>query len=155
VRLAGLPALLVCTSALLASAARASAGQGTRDAPEPTGMTGQETPTASERKRASATRVENGTIRVDGHLDEAVWVRTVPISDFIQKEPVQGAAPTDDMEVRFVYDGGAFYVGARMWARKSPMIQAPLGRRDVSEQAEHIQIAFDTFLDRRTSISWA
>jgi Domain of unknown function (DUF5916) len=152
VRLAGLPALLVCTSALLASAASASAGQGTGGAPEPTGMTGQETPTAAERKRASATRVENGTIRVDGHLDEAVWVRTVPISDFIQKEPVQGAAPTDDMEVRFAYDGGAFYVGARMWARKSPVIQAPLGRRDVSDQAEHIQIAFDTFLDRRTSI---
>ena len=49
------------------------------------------------------------------------------------------------------YDGGAFYVGARMWARNARDIQAPLGRRDVSDQAEYILIALDTFLDRRTA----
>jgi hypothetical protein len=119
--------------------------------PSPTGLSGRETPTDAERKRASATRVDNGTIRVDGHLDEAVWVRAPAITDFIQKEPVQGASPTDDMEVRFAYDGGAFYVGARMWARNARGIQAPLSRRDVSDQAEYILIALDTFLDRRTS----
>ena len=56
------------------------------------------------------------------------------------------------MEVRFAYDGDAFYIGARMWARNAREIQAPLGRRDTSDQAEHILIALDTFLDRRTSI---
>ena len=56
------------------------------------------------------------------------------------------------MEVRFAYDGGAFYVGARMWARNATEIQAPLGRRDNTDQAEHILIALDTFLDRRTSV---
>ena len=56
------------------------------------------------------------------------------------------------MEVRFAYDGTAFYVGARMWARNAREIQAPLGRRDNTDQAEHILIALDTFLDRRTSV---
>ena len=56
------------------------------------------------------------------------------------------------MEVRFAYDGDAFYVGARMWARNAKEIQAPLGRRDNTDQAEHILIALDTFLDRRTSV---
>jgi len=132
-------------------AATASAGQ-VASGTLTSGGPGQSPPTAAERKRAVATRVENESIRVDGRLDEAVWVRGPAVTDFVQKEPEQGAAPTDAMEVRFAYDGSAFYVGARMWARNARDIQAPLGRRDVSDQAEHILIALDTFLDRRTSI---
>lgn len=119
---------------------------------DPAATPAQELPASGGRKQATATRVEGGAIRVDGRLDEAVWVRSAAITDFIQKEPEQGAAPTDDMEVRFAYDDGAFYVGARMWARNAREIQAPLGRRDNTDQAEHILIALDTFLDRRTSV---
>lgn len=129
---------------------------GAQSVPSPAGgqltVASPDPPAAADRKRATATRVPNDAIRVDGRLDEAVWVRSPAVVDFTQKEPVQGARPTDDMEVRFAFDGAAFYVGARMWARNEPVIQAPLGRRDVTDQAEHILIALDTFLDRRTSI---
>jgi hypothetical protein len=104
-----------------------------------------------DRKQATATRVQNGSIRIDGRLDDEAWQRAVPITDFIQKEPVEGEAPTDPMEVRLVYDADALYVGARMWSRDG-RIQAPLGRRDSTGQAEHILVAFDTFLDRRTAV---
>jgi hypothetical protein len=106
---------------------------------------------AANRKQASATRVVNGSIRVDGRLDDEVWQKTTPITDFIQKEPTEGAAPTDPMEVRLAYDDEAVYVGARMHSGDG-RIQAPLGRRDNTDQAEHILVAFDTFLDRRTSV---
>ena len=43
------------------------------------------------------------------------------------------------------------YVGARMHSRDG-RIQAPLGRRDSTDQAEHILVSFDTFLDRRTAV---
>ena len=56
------------------------------------------------------------------------------------------------MEVRFAYDDRAFYVGARMFSRNGTGIQAPLGRRDIVDQAEHILVSLDTFLDRRTSV---
>ena len=152
-RRAGVIGRVLCAGALLAGgwpggvSAQSPAAPGGQIA-----IAGSEPPSPAERKRATATRVQNDTIRVDGRLDEAVWVRTPAVVDFIQKEPEQGARPTDDMEVRFAYDGAAFYVGARMWARNAREIQAPLGRRDVSDQAEHILIALDTFLDRRTSI---
>ena len=103
-------------------------------------------------KRASATRVDAGAISVDGRLSEEVWQSAPPITDFVQKEPTQGAAPTDEMEVRFAYDDRAFYVGARMYSRNARGIQAPLGRRDVVDQAERILVSLDTFLDRRTSV---
>jgi hypothetical protein len=106
---------------------------------------------AADRKQATATRVANGSIRVDGRLDDEVWLKASPITDFIQKEPTEGIAPTDAMEVRLVYDDDAFYVGARMHSRDG-RIQAPLGRRDNTDQAEHILVSFDTFLDRRTAV---
>ncbi len=104
----------------------------------------------ADRKQATATRVPNGSIRVDGRLDDEIWQRATPITDFIQKEPAEGAAPTDAMEVRLVYDDDVLYVGARMFSRDG-RIQAPLGRRDSTDQAEHVLVSFDTFLDRRTA----
>ena len=104
-----------------------------------------------DRKAATALRVPNGSIRVDGRLDDEIWQKATPITDFIQKEPTEGAAPTDPMEVRLAYDDDALYVGARMFSRDG-RIQAPLGRRDNTDQAEHILVAFDTFLDRRTAV---
>lgn len=106
---------------------------------------------AANRKQASATRVPNGSIRVDGRLDEEIWQQVVPITDFIQKEPTEGAQPTDAMDVRIAYDDDVLYVGARMQS-KDGRIQAPLGRRDNIDQAEHILVSFDTFLDRRTAV---
>ena len=106
---------------------------------------------AGNRKQATAARVPNGSIRVDGRLDDEAWQKATPITDFIQKEPTEGASPTDAMDVRIVYDDEVLYVGARMFS-KDGRIQAPLGRRDNVDQAEHILVSFDTFLDRRTAV---
>ena len=101
-------------------------------------------------KNASATRVPNGAIRVDGRLDDQAWQQAIPVSDFIQKEPTEGGVPTDDMDVFVVFDDDSLYVGARMHS-KDGRIQAPLGRRDDTSQAEYIMVSFDTFLDKRTA----
>ncbi len=37
-----------------------------------------------------------------------------PITDFLQAEPVERAPTTDHMEIRFVYDDTALWIGARM-----------------------------------------
>jgi hypothetical protein len=110
---------------------------------------GQSTLTTS--KRASATRVADGAIHVDGRLDESLWESLPAIADFVQKEPVESAPPTEPMEIRVAYDSSALYVGARMYKNAGSHIQAPMGRRDRLEQAESILVALDTFRDRRTA----
>ena len=114
----------------------------------------QNASTAAPRKQATITKVPDGSIRVDGHLDDEGWQRTTPVTDFVQKEPVEGAAPTDAMDVRFAYDGDALYVGARLSTRTSPDLQAPLGRRDNTGQAESFLVSLDTYLDRRTAYTF-
>ena len=99
--------------------------------------------------RAEAVRVADGALRVDGRLDDAAWADVPVMSDFVQKEPVEGAPATDHMEVRFAYDNAALYVGARM--SSSAPIQAPMDRRDNGDQAEHFGVYLDTYLDRRTA----
>ena len=105
----------------------------------------------SGRKWARAVRVENGAVRVDGRLDEAAWRDAPAITDFTQKEPIEGMPATEPMEVRFVFDGVALYIGARMRSADPTRIQAPMGRRDNVDQAEYLQVSFDTYLDRRTA----
>ncbi len=129
-RILGGPTLIVC----LAFAAPALAGQ---QGDEP------------DRKQAHAVRVPPGAIRLDGRLDEAVWQTATPVTDFLQAEPVENAEPTDRMEIRFVYDETALWIGARMSSASA--IQAPMSRRDDGDQAEYLQIELDTYLDRRTS----
>lgn len=102
------------------------------------------------RKEARAARVTDVPIRIDGRLDEEVWLNAEPVTDFLQQEPTENGPPSAAMEVRFVYDDTSLYVGARMFGAPGT-IQAPMGRRDDVEQAEYIQIELDTFLDRRTA----
>jgi hypothetical protein len=107
------------------------------------------------RKRAVAVRVPEGSIRIDGVLDDRAWSQALPITDFIQKEPDEGAPPTEETDVRVVYDDDAIYIGARMWNRGRRPIQAPMGRRDgIEEQAEYLLVSLDTFLDRRTAYAF-
>ena len=103
-------------------------------------------------KQANAAWAPANTIRVDGWLDEASWQGARPISDFVQKEPVEGAPPGAPTEVRFLYDDGALYVGARMTSRGGlEDIQAPMSRRDNVDQADYVLVCLDTYLDRRTA----
>ena len=101
------------------------------------------------RKQAKAIRVAPGSVNVDGRLDDAAWRDAVPLTDFWQREPMEGASPSDPIEVRLAYDDDALYVGARLLS--SVPLQAPMGRRDEGEQSEYFSIMLDTYLDRRTA----
>ncbi|MBI3933698.1 MAG: carbohydrate binding family 9 domain-containing protein [Acidobacteria bacterium] len=111
-------------------------------------------PNDDGRKQARAVRVPNGSVRLDGQLEDAAWSQAPAVADFVQKEPVEGAPTTEAMEVRFVYDDSAMYVGARMYSSHPEAIQAPMSRRDNVQEAEYLLLSFDTYLDRRTAYTF-
>src|SRR6476469_2467971 len=90
---------LVC---LLVCAAAATAGQR-----QPTTRQPNPPQPAGPPKQARAVRVQPGAMHLDGRLDESIWEQIEPVVDFQQAEPNDHAAPTDAMEVRFVYDDNA------------------------------------------------
>jgi hypothetical protein len=107
-------------------------------------------------KVAHAVRLAGAPPRLDGRLDDAVWAQAAFFSDFVQKEPVEGAEPTERTEIGILYDDEALYVGVRAYADDPRAIQRTVGRRDGSglTQSEHVWISLDTYRDRRTAYSF-
>ena len=66
-------------------------------------------------------------LKVDGRLDETAWSLATPVSAFTQRDPNAGAPPTERTEVRFLFDGDAVYVGARLHD-SSGRVSTRLGR---------------------------
>src|SRR3954468_10069330 len=121
----------------------------------PLASAGQQSPGESRppalQKQAHAMRVDADAVKLDGRLDEEFWAKAPPITDFVEAEPNEGGTPADAMEVRFVYDETALWIGARMRSDNGGAIQAPMSRRDNGDQAEYLQIELDTYHDRRTA----
>ncbi|RPH93868.1 hypothetical protein EHM69_09090, partial [candidate division KSB1 bacterium] len=67
---------------------------------------------------------------IDGLLDDAVWQTAVPMDRFTQKDPDEFALPTQNSEVRVLYDDRSIYVGARLYDSAPDSIVGCLVRRD-------------------------
>ena len=68
-------------------------------------------------------------VRLDGVLDDAAWAQALPIKGMLQVEPVHGAAPSEDTEVRVVYDANNLYFGIICRDRTpSGIVSTQLGR---------------------------
>ena len=91
-----------------------------------------------------------GPVTVDGVLDEPIWQTAEPASRFLQRDPVEGVAPSQRSEVRIAYDDDAIYVGARLWDTAPDSILKRLSRRDVSIPADRFSIYLDPYHDRRS-----
>ncbi|MDT8437038.1 MAG: DUF5916 domain-containing protein [Gemmatimonadota bacterium] len=106
-------------------------------------------------KTADAVPVPDEAIRVDGTLDDAAWASARWFSDFVQKDPVEGAPPSERTEMAFVYDGDNLYVGARMYASDPSVVSDAVSRRDDrGALADILIVSLDTYGDRRTAWSF-
>jgi hypothetical protein len=110
---------------------------------------------SSNAKTARAVRIDGPSPRIDGILDDAVWSGAPVVSDFVQKIPTEGAAPSVPTEVRLVYDDDALYVGARLRRADPKEIRTSVTRRDGESDAEVFTLSLDTYLDRRTAYSFS
>jgi hypothetical protein len=91
-------------------------------------------------------------IALDGILDEPVWARAVPATDFRQQEPIEGAAPTERTEVRVVFSANNLYIGAHLFDRDPSGIKGFQRRRDAGLGSDdRFMWILDTFRDGRTA----
>jgi hypothetical protein len=95
-------------------------------------------------------------LRIDGQLDESVYTTVLPISDFIQNDPEEGAPATEKTEVWILFDGETLYVAARCWESHPERMVLNEMRRDNTNIVQNDGFAFglDTFYDRRNSVAF-
>ena len=98
-----------------------------------------------------ALRLESGAaIDMDGRLDEEAWERAIPITDFTQKEPVEGGTPSERTEIRVVYDEDALYIGAMLYDDPEGILAFQKRRDGFLSADDRFMWTLDTFHDLRT-----
>jgi hypothetical protein len=89
-------------------------------------------------------------VTVDGVLSEPVWQDGNVFTALVQRDPTEGAAPSQRTEVRIAYDDDAIYVGARLYDTAPDSIVARLARRDASIASDRFAVYLDPHHDRRS-----
>ena len=93
---------------------------------------------------------------LDGRVDEPVWELADVVSDFVQKDPVAGATPSQRTEVRILYDENNLYFGWVLYDDEPDTIVATELERDAFNLTDdHISIVLDTFHDHRNAFIFA
>ncbi len=100
---------------------------------------------------AQAVHVEHAP-RLDGTLDDPLWQAAVPVTDFRQREPVEGNLPSETTQVRILYTSEAIYFGIDCRDSTPKGIVATQLRRDLSQELDdYVEVLIDPDHDRRNA----
>jgi hypothetical protein len=117
-------------------------------------IAGQQQPVQSDAEGpriAKATRVDHAP-RLDGTLDDPLWLQATPISDFKQREPYEGQLATEPTEVRILYSRNEIYFGITCHDAAANGPVATQLRRDVTQELDdYFEIVIDSRHDGRNA----
>ena len=89
---------------------------------------------------------------IDGRLDEAIWAGACGISDFYQKEPLEGQRATEPTRVCIAYDDAYLYLGVELQDSEPDRIRASQLQRDSPlDGDDSFTVILDTFHDHRNA----
>ena len=107
----------------------------------------------SGRRTMAALRIaEDERVELDGVLDEPLWQRAVPATDFIQQDPVLGGTPTERTEVRIAFTRTTLYIGVFCYDSQPELLLGNTMKRDEFLSADdRFMWTMDPFLDQQNS----
>jgi hypothetical protein len=88
-------------------------------------------------------------------LSEDIWKTAPAVGDFIQREPKEGAEPSQATEFRVAFDSTTLFVKVRAYDREPHKIVTYLTRRDDDSPCDWIHVFIDSYHDRRTAYEFA
>src|SRR6266699_6478369 len=102
-------------------------------------------------QQVRAIRLGGGqAVTIDGLLNEPLWQSAERLTGFTQRDPNEGAVPSESTAVFVAYDDAALYVGARLFDQHPDSIVARLGRRDAGTNSDRFQVFIDPYHDKRS-----
>ena len=108
---------------------------------------------ASRRKVYHATRTALKP-RIDGRLDDACWQQVGEWEGgFIQQQPNQAKPPSQETEIKILYDDTYLYMAIVCYDNEPEKIRSILGRRD-ENMGDMAGIALDSYFDRQTAFEF-
>ena len=98
-----------------------------------------------------------GQLELDGVLDEAMYETVIPVTDFVQQMPDEGASATERTEAWVFFDEENVYISARMFdsSPESNWIANEMQRDSFQLISnDSFSVAFDTYYDRRNGFAF-
>jgi hypothetical protein len=90
-------------------------------------------------------------VTLDGMLDEPAWKRATHGGEFVQQDPVLGAAPTEATEVRVIFNQEHLYIGVICRDSEPDKLLGNTRKRDEFLSADdRFMWTMDTFLNEQT-----
>ena len=97
-------------------------------------------------------------ITIDGELHEPAWQTAEPATDFIQRDPTEGASASERTEVRVLFDRDNLYIAAHCYDRTPERILIRDITRDFGimgiMQQDNFGLILDTFHDHRSGFAF-
>lgn len=90
---------------------------------------------------------------IDGIIDDKSWGIVDWAGDFIEREPDENTAPTEQTKFKIVYDKNYIYFAFRCYDKEPSKIVKRLSRRDGFE-GDWIEVNIDSYNDKRTGFSF-
>jgi hypothetical protein len=105
-------------------------------------------------KELTAHYVGDTPPRIDGRLDDEMWLAAQAIDDMVQNDPDNMQPPTERTLVKVLYDDRSVYVGVINYMKDVSKITTALGRRDTFPRSDSIKITFDPRHDHLTAYTF-
>ena len=94
---------------------------------------------------------DDATLVIDGVLDEAVWADALPATDFLQRDPNNGAPATERTEVRIVFDRDRIVLGVTCYDSEPGRLLGNQMQRDQPFAGDdRFMWSLDPYLDGRS-----
>jgi hypothetical protein len=97
----------------------------------------------------------NTPVVLDGLATEPFWEQAPTITQFVQREPTEGAEPSFKTEGRIAYDSTALYVMMRAFDPEPNRIVGLLTRRDQESPSDWLKVDIDSYFDKRSAYEFA
>ena len=108
-------------------------------------------PTATGAMKTAEVARTDGSINIDGRLDEEAWNEATVITDLHQILPVEFSEPSQQTEFLVTYDEDALYLAARMYDDQPDQVVAKVLRQGgQSWLDDQFNIFLDPFNDKRS-----
>jgi hypothetical protein len=106
-------------------------------------------------KRIYTTKaVENAKAPVvDGLLNDESWNLVAWATDFVEREPDENTAPTEQTKFKVLYDSKYLYIGFKCYDKNPKDIVKRMSRRDGFE-GDWVEVNIDSYHDKRTGFSF-
>ena len=112
-------------------------------------------PLHAQPRSAVVTAVDT-PIALDGALDEPIWSRAPGIGSLVQRQPRQGAEPSERTDVTLLYSDTHLYIGIPAHdAEPARVIGTQMARDGSIASDDRVEIILDTFRDQCSAFYFA